>query len=133
MRLDGLEGSGLGIHVLHLLRLHNLQLVKPVQHSKEFQSRSFKITFQFPAMRALSISSGHAFLLVFSLSCPSSLLLVKTRLEQIREQRQDFKVRLGWVWIFVRLPVLGHSYSDGWIWIIVRVPVLGHSYSDGWV
>ena len=79
MHLDGLEGSGLRIHVLHLLRLHNLQLVK----------------FQFPAMRALSISSGHAFLLVFSLSCPSSLLLVKTRLEQIREQRQDFKVRLG--------------------------------------
>ena len=102
MLLYDLVGVGLHIHVLHILRLHNFQFVKPfLQHPKYFQSRSFMIKFQFPAMRALSISSGHAFLLVFSLSCPSSLLLVKTRLEQIREQRQDFKVRLGWVWIFV--------------------------------
>ena len=47
---------------------------------------------QFPVMRRLSISSGHAFLLVYSITCPSSIQLVQTRLEEIKQQRKDFKV-----------------------------------------
>jgi hypothetical protein len=47
---------------------------------------------QFPAMRHLSIISGYAFLLVFSVNSPSSLAMVKTRLDIIRQVRQDWKV-----------------------------------------
>lgn len=40
----------------------------------------------------LSISSAHAFLLVFSVTDPTSFAAVKQRIEEIREQRKDFQV-----------------------------------------
>ena len=43
-------------------------------------------------MRRLSISSGNAFLLVYSITCPSSMQTVHNRLEEIKQQRKDFKV-----------------------------------------
>ena len=36
--------------------------------------------------------SGHAFLLVYSITCPDSLKMIHTRLEEIKSQRSDFKV-----------------------------------------
>ena len=43
-------------------------------------------------MRDLSLMSGTAFLLVFSVSSPSSLAMLRTRLDLIRTSRQDWKV-----------------------------------------
>ena len=43
-------------------------------------------------MRRRSISSGNAFLLVYSINSPSSMQVVQTRLEEIKQQRKDFKV-----------------------------------------
>jgi len=69
-------------------------------YSKDFQigESTLKVDFldtagddQFPVMRRLSISSGNAFLLVYSITCPSSLQIVHTRLEEIKSQRNDFK------------------------------------------
>ena len=45
-------------------------------------------------MRDLSIISATAFLLVFSVDSISSLTMVKTRLDMIKETRQDWKVRI---------------------------------------
>ena len=45
-------------------------------------------------MRDLSISSATAFLLVFSVDNTSSLTMVKTRLDMIKETRQDWRVRI---------------------------------------
>ena len=41
----------------------------------------------------LSISSAHAFLLVYSAVDPESVHYVKQRFEEIREQRTDFQVK----------------------------------------
>ncbi|TRY69394.1 hypothetical protein TCAL_02184 [Tigriopus californicus] len=46
---------------------------------------------QFPAMRRLSISSAHAFLLVYSLTDPTSFAGVRQRFEEIKEQRSDYQ------------------------------------------
>ena len=35
--------------------------------------------------------AGHAFLLVYSVTCPDSLKMIHTRLEEIKSQRSDFK------------------------------------------
>ena len=40
----------------------------------------------------LSIASAHAFLLVYSVTDPTSFASVKSRLEEIKEQRNDFEV-----------------------------------------
>ena len=40
----------------------------------------------------LSIASAHAFLLVYSVTDPTSFASVKSRLEEIKEQRTDFEV-----------------------------------------
>lgn len=45
---------------------------------------------QFPAMRRLSISSAHAFLLVYAADDARSFDALKACLEEIREQRADF-------------------------------------------
>ena len=42
----------------------------------------------------LSISSAHAFLLVYSAVDPESVHYVKQRFEEIREQRTDFQVKM---------------------------------------
>jgi GTPase SAR1 family protein len=42
----------------------------------------------------LSIASAHAFLLVYSVTDPTSFSSVKSRLEEIKEQRSDFQVIL---------------------------------------
>ena len=42
----------------------------------------------------LSIASAHAFLLVYSVTDPTSFASVKSRLEEIKEQRTDFEVGL---------------------------------------
>ncbi|ELU11657.1 hypothetical protein CAPTEDRAFT_179488 [Capitella teleta] len=46
---------------------------------------------EFPAMRRLSISTAHAFLLVFALDNEDSFTEVKALWEQIKEQRTNFK------------------------------------------
>ncbi|XP_067124157.1 ras-related protein Rap-1b [Centruroides vittatus] len=46
---------------------------------------------QFPAMRRLSIANGLAFLLVYSIDCPTSFNVVKQCFEEIREQKKDFQ------------------------------------------
>jgi len=46
---------------------------------------------QFPVMRRLSITSGHAFLLIYSVTDPVSLEFVQRRLDEIKTQRVDFK------------------------------------------
>ena len=43
----------------------------------------------------LSISSAHAFLLVYSAVDPESVHYVKQRFEEIREQRTDFQVKMA--------------------------------------
>ena len=35
--------------------------------------------------------AGHAFLLVYSVTCPDSPKMIHTRLEEIKSQRSDFK------------------------------------------
>lgn len=45
---------------------------------------------EFPAMRRLSISTAHAFVLVFSFEQPSSFEEVKNTWTQIKEQRDDY-------------------------------------------
>ena len=47
-------------------------------------------TMQFPAMRRLSISTAHAFLLVYSINSRESFKEVEAIYEQIREQRENF-------------------------------------------
>ena len=42
----------------------------------------------------LSIASAHAFLLVYSVTDPTSFSGVKMRLEEIKEQRSDFQVMI---------------------------------------
>ena len=51
------------------------------------------ITLNFLIPR-LSISSAHAFLLVYSAVDPESVHYVKQRFEEIREQRTDFQVKM---------------------------------------
>lgn len=46
---------------------------------------------EFPAMRRLSISTAHAFLLVFALDSHDSFLEVQALWEQIKEQRSNFQ------------------------------------------
>ena len=47
----------------------------------------------FHLISRLSIASAHAFLLVYSVTDPTSFSGVKERLEEIREQRTDFQVK----------------------------------------
>lgn len=47
-------------------------------------------TMQFPAMRRLSISTAHAFLLIYSIDDDNSFEVVKQIHEQIREQRTNW-------------------------------------------
>ncbi|KAJ8036968.1 GTP-binding protein Rhes [Holothuria leucospilota] len=48
-------------------------------------------TMQFPAMRRLSISTAHAFVLTYSIDDNSSFEVVKQIYEQIREQRSNWR------------------------------------------
>lgn len=49
---------------------------------------------QFPAMRRLSITTGSAFLIVYSVDDESSFEVVQMCMNEIREIRQDFQVSL---------------------------------------
>lgn len=49
---------------------------------------------QFPAMRRLSIATAHAFLLVYATTSGPSFLSIKKCMEELREQRADYQVRL---------------------------------------
>lgn len=63
----------------------------------DFGHQTLKVDFldtsgdsQFPAMRRLSISSAHAFLLVYAANDACSFDVLKACLEEIREQRADY-------------------------------------------
>ena len=50
------------------------------------------IFLQFPAMRKLSIKSGHGFLLVYSVTSALSLEVVKLRLQEIVDTKENPEV-----------------------------------------
>ena len=76
--LDGKSGITIDLSRLNILKENFLTLsIQIKQHSK------------------LDCSlSGHAFLLVYSITCPDSLKMIHTRLEEIKSQRSDFKVSI---------------------------------------
>ena len=86
-----------------------------MQHSSFILAASSK----FPAMRRLSIKSGHGFLLVYSVTSALSLEVVKLRLQEILDTKVNSEVKL-WQFQSLRVcpivpkfyPTLGNNFLE---------------------